>query len=611
MFRFMVLTWNTSSEAASARARFLVERLHAASADWKTTLRKPGLAVFHADEWPGEWSVYPMERGVGVVFGSLYRRRSSEWDNSRDVALDSGETAAILNSAGLHLIERYWGSYVAVIHNADARTVWIVRDPQGGMPCHITYCEGVNIFFSNVEDCVALRALKFSINWRYIRAYICNAGHSARITGLNEVLQVVPGESLKVRPDGTTETTQLWNPVRIAQTNIIEDQDEAIAAIRSITRMCVWTRVAGHKSVLHHLSGFDSTVVLSCLRSAPNNPAIVCINSYDTLSPEDDERFYARLAAAHAGCELVEVEREVSHIRLSDVLKTARRVRPINYHSALQGPHIEEELAAAKNATALFSGTAGDQVFYNGLKNLIPVDHLRRQGPRAEFFRIVLDAAKVERVSIWTVLHETLRTAIFSQRGHSVDDITKYVQLVERDVIDSVRCDPTAVHPWLECTSGLPPGKRYHIRMLMGSMDPYHPLGLRNSYTERSPLLEQPLVETGLRIPIDVLSKVHEDRFAARQAFAADIPNEILSRHSKGGVGAYLVQLLTQERQFLLGFMREGLLVQQQLLDRSLLEDVLSSNHCPSISVAGELVYEHFNTEAWLKRWADVVDLRA
>ena len=66
--------------------------------------------------------------------------------------------------------------------------------------------------------------------------------------------------------------------------------DEAVVSLRETTVGCEHAWASCYDGIVHNLSGgLDSSIVLSCLKSAPSRPRVTCLN-YFTTGPNEDER---------------------------------------------------------------------------------------------------------------------------------------------------------------------------------------------------------------------------------------------------------------------------------------------------------------------------------
>jgi asparagine synthase (glutamine-hydrolysing) len=89
--------------------------------------------------------------GRGIILGSLFARGAVQPIRE----LDAAEQARIGATRGGHLIERYWGRYVAILSASDGPRVDIVRAPLGELPCYVIEIEGATVIASDVALLIA------------------------------------------------------------------------------------------------------------------------------------------------------------------------------------------------------------------------------------------------------------------------------------------------------------------------------------------------------------------------------------------------------------------------------------------------------------------------
>ncbi len=606
MFRYVAVAWNASDARQTETARRIARRFRLASREMHLAFDTRGLLVFHADPRAGSSEVRPLADTGGVVLGKLFDRGLDEHTLQRQVVLDSRTTSTILDTGGRHLVEHYWGRYVAFLHQETTRTTWVLRDPTGCLPCFFTSYRGVDVFFSCMEDCTALSFLRFTINWKYVAALVAYPALQVRDTGLNEVSEVQAGECIELRAGAGTKRTLYWDPVRIAQSNVIEDVDAAGSALRRTTRMCVAAWASCYPRIIHTLSGgLDSSIVLSCLRDAPGRPQITCVNYFDP-STEGDERHYARLAARAAGCELIECGRDVRAVRLESILDIARSARPWFYMYYLTHSPIETQLARERQAAGLFGGGGGDQLFCSAAPRLAAVDYVHRHGIGRDLWRIALDAARSQRLSIWSVLRDATRDGLLKRRHDALVEVGSYRELVNPEIIEAARRDQRLVHPWLADTIGVAPGKLRHILSMSVAPSFYNPLGRPDDPETVHPLFSQPLIELSIRIPTYVHGAGGTNRALARRAFAHDVPSPIISRRGKGGMTRFATDLLRRNEPFVRELLLDGHLVRAKLIQRHKLEQFFCGRYSAVTPGLVEVIEEHLSMEAWLRSWTAV-----
>jgi asparagine synthase (glutamine-hydrolysing) len=604
VYRYLALVWNPADERSRLEVLSLVARLSSGSTRWSRVLDCEGVAIFHADRSAGSSNACLLPHSAGVVLGRVFTRDIENPESAARIVFDDAESARLVATGGRRLFERYWGRYVAILRNAATGEVWVLRDPSGGFPCWLTSHDGVSIACSDIDDCHAL-GRSFTVNWNYITGFVAHAGLQVRDTALNEVSEVQPGERLRFS-SGSIQRSIEWNPLDIARNAPLESTDEAVALLRATTLGCVHTWATCHGGILHNLSGgLDSSIVLSCLKTAPSRPELTCLN-YFGAGPHEDERRYARVMAERAGVELVEHELDPRSVRLEELLGLRRSPRPWFYMYEIEHGRFEGELAARHGASGLFSGGGGDGVFFQARAELAVTDYLFDHGFGAALLRTAIDAARVSRKSIWPLLVQAVSARVFEREWDPIA-MSKPLSrtIVNSDVITAAKRDKDFSHPWLTpaATRGVPPGILWHIMSL--SMPPaYYGSFSRGSYPERTmPLLSQPLVELCLRIPTYLLIKSGRDRALARRAFTDDLPGEIIRRQAKGRADQHVRNILDANLKFVRELLLDGLLVRRGLLNRASLELYLTRDRSPADFQYSEILQEHVCTEAWLRTW--------
>jgi asparagine synthase (glutamine-hydrolysing) len=603
MFRYVAFVWNDAEPEACDGARVLTERLRSASSAWETVLDRDGLRVFCRDVRPGTSEAYRLYDEAGVVLGKLFMRARDAESTPAPTALTEIETRGILKSAGHRLVDRYWGRYVAFLRDATARTTWVLRDPTSALPCFTAPMLGVGVYFSHMEEGALLSERAFSVNWRYVAAALCQNRLQIHATGLNEVSQVLGGECVAVRGAHTSRQFY-WNALEVAASGPVEDASEATRLLRGQTQDCVQAWTSGHRSIIHLLSGgLDSSIILACLRvsltPAPR-PQLTCLNFHSPGS-NTDERDYARLAARGVECEVVECPRN-SSLSLEPLLHIRKTCIPGDNFFYLDGGRVEAELAVEKGATAVFSGYGGDQLFYQSRARYAAGDYLSRHGISPALFTVALDAARVDRMSVWGVLREALTHGLLRKRWSQRDEVGHRRPLVRAEVVRDISADERLLHPWLQAPGRVSSGKVWHAYQLLFPFEFYSPLGSDTDPEPVTPLFSQPLLELALRIPTWLLTFGGWDRALARRAFQHDVPRPIVTRRTKGGQEEHAKAMLMRNLAFARELLLQGKLVREGILDRDRVADVLSGRPSRTVSSNVEL-YACLSVEAWLRQW--------
>jgi asparagine synthase (glutamine-hydrolysing) len=327
--------------------------------------------------------------------------------------------------------------------------------------------------------------------------------------------------------------------------------------------------------------------------------------------------------ARAADCRLVEHLRN-HNLDLRRFLDCNRTVRPVLNFSAPDVELRDNELARDLNATAIFDGELGDNIF-GSHPNLGVLVECFAQSTRRAFLQVALDYSMLTRQSLWRTLAQARREALslsanpdFSasrvmQRALGVDGARSAILAsAEAEEYHAAMAD-RFLHPWLKRSRRIAPGSHGVLfGLITVTSATYHsPFSGPYDPMRVSPLVSQPLLESALRMPTYLHCHGAEDRAVARAAFEDVLPTEVLQRGlGKGGPTLWVKAVIESNTGFLREFLLDGILVRQRLLDRKKLETVLSPRIVKTTVVAGD-IFAKLYIESWLRAWSPVESLSA
>ncbi len=113
------------------------------------------------------------------------------------------------------------------------------------------------------------------------------------------------------------------------------------------------------------------------------------------------------------------------------------------------------------------------------------------------------------------------------------------------------------------------------------------------------PLLAQPVVELCLRIPSWRWITRGQDRSVARDAFAGDLPAQIVARRSKGGPSGFTEALFLAHQQHIVQRLHDGLLKREGVV-----HDLPAPDERLSLEPgAGRRLLALLAAENWAQAW--------
>jgi asparagine synthase (glutamine-hydrolysing) len=573
MYHFISLIWNRHDANTFARAAGLREQLLAACPTWQEIVRRDGCNVFAYPDAGRKIHPYVSPDGNAVVLGRLFPTEMSNWTPGWEPELTRSTASELYASRGKALARKFWGTYIAILSSELSDIAYVIRDCSGGIPCYFRRIDGVTIFFSDVSDLRKLSLPRCAIDWRYLAAFIYSTRTEVRRCGLTEISEMLSGEGAEVGSDSVTQYTA-WDPASVAALPQLEDHDEASALLRDTTQLCCNAWASTFDRIMHRLSGgFDSSVVLGCLRRTPSLPAVTCYNEFGE-GTAGDERRYARLVASKSSATLVEQSFPSSGSELftPHIFGTQRDPKPSigSIYSAATSKHT---IAAARElgVDSIWTGQGGDHLFLALRNALGAADYYWHHGCSVGLSRAIADAARLSNIPYWLVFK---RAVSLGRRNTtwSVDSVMKRqryfvnAEALPKDIQGYVD------HPWTANIGGLPKGKQLQIQLLSEVANRHRPEPQLEVVDQHHPLLSQPLMELSLRVPTYLLLTGGRTRGLARDAFKEYVPTEILQREDKGDTSAYVVGTIRRGEAFIQELLLDGVLVREKIICRDAVE---------------------------------------
>lgn len=515
-------------------------------------------------------------RVIGAIVGELFKRAGAENGEGRVADLEAAGALAARDPAGFArvLAAETFGDYVGLVRLNHRGEPAAFCDPMGGRPAFAWRRDGVTLVGGQAPD--GLAAPDARLDWARLGDIMADRRRAGAAPPLTGVTWLRPG-TCRRGPDLADERVA-WTPAGVVRDARRRDWPDASALRRTLDGV-VRAQLIGSARVLCEISGgLDSAIVAATL-AAVDRPADLAINFHrDQI--EADERAYARAAAERARTPLRYVHRAPWRITAAGLTAGAGFFRP-NFEIFDTGyDDLVLELLAETGADTIFTGHGGDVVFFQMVADALGVDLIR--GAPCEGSRVerLLEVARRNRRSIWSLLAQAFRGRappwVMARRRAPL--------VLTTGEIDG------ASHPWVDGLGGLPEAKRAQIAGLAISQGVFSTTRRSAAARLRHPLFSQPVVEACLRIPATVLSQGEGERSFARAAFADRLPASIAQRRSKGDLSVFIGRTLAAGCGTLREFLLDGRLAQQGVVDRAVLESLLHPEVLIFRDVYGELL---------------------
>ncbi|WOF45063.1 hypothetical protein KNJ79_09405 [Sphingopyxis indica] len=535
-------------------------------------------------------SVHILPEQCGVIIGTLFHRYGPP---EAVHSLGSADSSAIVATGGELLLQRFWGSYVAIF--STNRGLMVLRDPSGTMPCHYIIRQDMVVLGSDPELLLNIASLRPEVDTRGLLHSIAFLGLPSERTALDGVNDLLPGMSIRVQ-DNDVVVEVRWNPwdfVAIAQG---EDAQENIVQLRRRIEYCISSWASVYDRGLAAVSGgLDSSIVAACLAKTGALQACLTLVTNDPLG---DERPYSGLLAEHLHVPIAEEYYSIEDIDL-DRSSVSHRARPFGRLDALAYDAAAVRTANSLGSTAIFSGNGGDNVFYLSHSARGWADRYLAEGISWGLVETARNICQVTGANLLQLLRHGIQAVRLADKPYKWVPDTAFLS---GDAIAAL-VDHEITHPWLRTPpNGSLPGKAAHVAMLMRMQHSIEGYAERAGVPVIHPLVSQPILELCLAIPTWQQCSGGRDRAIARSAFAGALPASLIERRNKGSPQGFAFEAFRHFRANIRERLMDGWLIENRILDKQTVEAALEPDvrHDSRAMLRLSLLVD---TEAWINQW--------
>lgn len=514
-----------------------------------------------------------------IVLGSVFSRMDAPQEErfgNRDV-----------DNAFSEDLRTIWGDYVIV--RDEAPGISVLRAPFGKLPCYYVRWTSATIIVSDITFLQTIGLSIPALSWKAITLHLIAPELRAEETCLAGVRELIGGRSLSIMR-GKAGVRQVWSPWPYADRSAqLSNVHEARLMLRRTIDACISAHCGLYPHILLGVSGgLDSSIVAAVMALSCTQTTLVTMVAADRAG---DERYYARLLAAHLQLPLVEGPEDVRRVDLR-VSRSGHLPRPLARSFAQSSDDAFISLARNGCVDAFFSGAGGDNIFWNLTSAAAVLDTMIGGFGMRATLRNAGDLARMCGTTVAHVLFKALRLA--GEGGQVCWPSDR--SFLSQDIRSLTSDD----HPWLVAPQGALPGKIRHVHCIMGIENHLEGYGREAVAPMVAPLLSQPVVEACLRIPTWMWCRGARDRALAREAYADCLPAAILTRMEKGTPFGFALQLFEKNRATLREILLEGALARERLLDRDAIETCLARDD-PAAGLAHYRLLCIADVEAWVQ----------
>ena len=479
---------------------------------------------------------------IQVVFnGEIYNFRElrAELSGAGHAFATTSDTEVIVHGYeqwGPQVFERLRGMFGVALWDARAQTLWLARDRTGIKPLYYMEHGGRLFFGSELKSLIAAGVVRREVDPGALHHYLAFLYTPADRAIFPGVRKLPPGHLLRWH-GGRAAVSQYWSPPE-AESLALSDA-EAEEALLERLRSAVRSHLVSDVPLGAFLSGgVDSSLVVALMAEASDRPVKTFSIGFD--EPAYDELDAARLVARHVGADHHEfvvrpdalgiVERLVAHFD-----------EPFADASAIPTWYVSE--LARRHVTVVLSGDGGDELFA-GYDRYLPHPMVAR------FDAVPLPGKQALARAAARALPHGARGRRFLRHA-GADAESRYIDAISFFGPD----DRTALCAGpMRLTDGSPEAamrarfaRLGHLpltsRCMRVDFETYLPedvltkvdrMSMAHSIESRVPLLDHPLVEFAMRLPLSAKLRRGERKFLLRRVAARLLPAAILARRKQG-----------------------------------------------------------------------------
>lgn len=500
--------------------------------------------------------ILPLPQDQGFFIGKMFDR-----ETFTPVSFSIPDGQSIINDPTT-IMRLWWGRYAGTIYNKKNKRCTLIRDPQGLSTIYYAITNYGVLFSTEMTLLTDALTEKPSVNNSYFAEYIIGNNYALSSTPFNEIQELLPGMGLHIQQDGTTSLEQLWD-VSACNSSFITDTDAFEHTLLATMKASLKAWTYNNSGICVELSGgADSSGLMILLRNIlPESKNIIGVNYFDSASPSANEIEHAKEVTDMCNVPLHLIDWNESS--LFDPLPTSWRPdKPTTFLMFYNTTQQLQDLAQQYNCSDIINGQGGDHVFLAPQPIEAIADYWLDNG----FSGITKPAQEISNANrmSWSILAR-----------QTIGNIASYYGLSKNNIIQETNYfTPAITHKtnndfYLDKSiATFYPAKKKHVKNLFHAQA-YADRNQRiNGRIFTHPLLSQPIVELGLKIPTYQSFNNGYDRIFFRNAVSRIQKSNALWRTIKGETSSSMSKAFSDQAGNIQDLLLNGYFVQNDLLNK-------------------------------------------
>jgi asparagine synthase (glutamine-hydrolysing) len=423
-------------------------------------------------------------------------------------------------------VARLRGMFAFAIYDRVTTDLFLARDRMGIKPLYYVARNGTFAFASELRAFLGTGLVEARLDGEALWDFLALGSFPQPRTAIRGVTSLAPGHTMRVRRDGTFETTKYWDLAEASRKWDLRgiEAAEASRRLRELLEEATRLHMIADVPVGAFLSGgIDSTAVVGLMSRAGGSR----IRTFSVGFADDDtvvdERQWARLAAERFDCEHSEVVVSGSEVAAQFDDLVAAIGQP-----SLDGTNTYlVSKAAGASLKVTLSGLGGDELFA-GYPHFRAFARAARLGRASRLLRAVpgrflrdrdfLASSPAERYATLRLLSDEVTRARIAAHPMQTRLASLYEPLLRREL------DPVAQTSYVEV-------RRYLTDTLLRDADA---MAMRWSLEVRPVLLDHVLAEFAFALPAALKLNDRGNKPVLVDAVRDLLPPELLTRKKTG-----------------------------------------------------------------------------